>query len=83
MKYRTRTNRTATDKALTWDRWQQGNSLHAIAQLFYRPAIELARPIIRSTGARSLPGRDLGVLSHLLILTRPRPNTKMSNYPVS
>ena len=36
MKYRTRTFYTETEKALMWERWREGESLHAIAQLFDR-----------------------------------------------
>jgi len=36
MKYRTRIQYTETDKALMWERWRQGASLQAIAQLFDR-----------------------------------------------
>ena len=36
MKYRTRIYYTEEQKALMWDRWQKGDSLHAIAQLFDR-----------------------------------------------
>ena len=34
MKYRTRRYFTESDKASLWDRWQKGDSLHAIARLF-------------------------------------------------
>jgi hypothetical protein len=33
MKYRKRRFFTQSDKALMWDRWQKGGSLHAIARL--------------------------------------------------
>ncbi len=36
MKYRPRIYYTETDKALIWDRWQKGDSLHSIARLFDR-----------------------------------------------
>ena len=36
MKYRKRIYYTESDKALMWDRWQKGDSLHAIAHLFDR-----------------------------------------------
>ena len=36
MKYRTRIYYTEEQKALMWDRWQAGDSLHEIAQLFDR-----------------------------------------------
>ncbi len=36
MKYRKRIYYTEAQKALMWDRWQQGDSLHTIARLFDR-----------------------------------------------
>ena len=36
MKQRTRIYYTETDKALMWDRWQQGESLNSIARHFDR-----------------------------------------------
>jgi IS30 family transposase len=36
MKYRQRIYYTESQKALMWDRWQKGDSLHAIARLFDR-----------------------------------------------
>jgi hypothetical protein len=36
MKYRTRTFYSETQKAMMWDRWRQGETLHTIAQLFDR-----------------------------------------------
>jgi hypothetical protein len=36
MKYRTRIYYTEEQKALMWDRWQKGDSLHANAGLFDR-----------------------------------------------
>jgi len=41
MKRRTRIQYTEADKALMWERWRQGESLHAIARLFnrYHPSI--------------------------------------------
>ena len=36
MKYRKRIYYTETDKALMWDRWQKGDSLQTIAELFGR-----------------------------------------------
>lgn len=38
MKRRTRTFYTEQQKALMWDRWKQGDSLHEIAGLFDRAA---------------------------------------------
>jgi hypothetical protein len=36
MKYRTRTFYSETQKAMMWDRWRQGETLHSIARLFDR-----------------------------------------------
>ena len=36
MKYRQRIYYTESQKALMWDRWQKGDSLHAITRLFDR-----------------------------------------------
>ena len=36
MKYRTRTYYTDGQKALMWERWKEGWTLHQIAQLFNR-----------------------------------------------
>ena len=40
---------TETDKAVMWDRWQKGESLEKIAQLFDRSHGSVAR-ILRQTG---------------------------------
>ena len=48
-KYRPRIYYTETDKALMWNRWQQGDSLEKIAQLFDRTHGSVAR-ILRQTG---------------------------------
>ncbi|MDA0651888.1 MAG: IS30 family transposase [Proteobacteria bacterium] len=52
MKYRTRINYSAADKALMWDRWRQGDSLQAIAQLFDRTHGSVAGILARSGGIR-------------------------------
>jgi len=49
MKYRTRTFYSETQKAMMWDRWQQGESLHNIAQLFDRHHNSV-RGILAQTG---------------------------------
>ncbi|MHC4783710.1 MAG: IS30 family transposase, partial [Planctomycetota bacterium] len=36
IKYRKRTYYTEEQKALMWDRWQEGDSIHDIARLFDR-----------------------------------------------
>jgi IS30 family transposase len=52
MKYPTRINYSAADKALMWDRWQQGDSLHAIAGHFDRSHGSIAGILARSGGIR-------------------------------
>jgi IS30 family transposase len=55
-KYRQRIHYTETDKALMWDRWQKGDSLEKIAQLFDRTHSSVAR-ILRVTGGIRPPRR--------------------------
>jgi hypothetical protein len=57
MKYRTRIHYTATDKALMWDRWQKGDSLQTIAQLFGCNHSSVARIFFISGGIRPFGGR--------------------------
>jgi len=52
MKYRTRIFYTESDKALMWDRWQKGDSLHAIARLFDRGHGAIGRILSRTGGIR-------------------------------
>jgi IS30 family transposase len=52
MKYRPRIYYTETDKSLMWDRWQKGDSLHAIAQLFDRSHSSVAGILSRTGGIR-------------------------------
>jgi hypothetical protein len=49
MKYRTRTYYTDAQKALMWERWKQGWTLHQIAHLFDR-AHGSVRGIFERTG---------------------------------
>ena len=69
MKRRTRIQYTEADKALMWERWRQGESLHAIARLFnrYHPSIGgitsrtggiRPRPRCRSSSALVLAERE-------------------------
>ena len=44
MKYRTRIYYTEEQKALMWDRWQEGDSIHDIARLFERSGIDPRAP---------------------------------------
>jgi IS30 family transposase len=52
MTYRPRIYYTETDKALMWDRWQKGDSLHAIARLFDRSHGSIAGVLARTGGIR-------------------------------
>jgi len=56
MKQRPRIYYTQTDKALMWDRWQQGESLHSIARLFDRHHSSV-RGILAETGGIRPPPR--------------------------
>lgn len=58
MKYRTRTYYTETDKALMWEHWKQGDSLHEIARLFDRHHGSIRGILTRSGVVEThLPGR--------------------------
>lgn len=52
MKYRTRIYYTESQKAVMWERWQQGDSLHKIAQLFDRPHNSIRRILAERGGIR-------------------------------
>jgi IS30 family transposase len=52
MKYRARICYTESQKAQMWDRWQQGESLHEIAQLFDRRHSSIRRILAESGGIR-------------------------------
>ncbi len=52
MKYRTRRYFTESDKALMWDRWQKGDSLHAIARLFDSSHSAIAGVFSKTGGIR-------------------------------
>jgi len=55
MKYRTRIYYSEEQKAQMWDRWQKGESLHAIAQLFDRSHGSIAGILSRAGGIRPKP----------------------------
>jgi IS30 family transposase len=55
MKNRTRIYYTETDKALMWERWRQGESLHKIARLFDRNHSAIGRILSESGGIRPSP----------------------------
>ena len=52
MKYRPRIYYTDAQKALMWDRWQKGDSLEKIAQLFDRGHGSVARILLQTGGIR-------------------------------
>ena len=56
MKYRKRIYYTETDKAVMWDRWQKGDSLQTIAELFGRNHSSVAG-ILSVTGGIRPPAR--------------------------
>ena len=51
MKYRTRTFYSETQKALMWERWREGESLHAIAQMFDRNHTSVRNILARAGGS--------------------------------
>jgi IS30 family transposase len=57
MKHRQRIYYTEKDKALMWDRWQKGESLHSIAKHFGRGHSSIQGVIGRTGGIRPLPRR--------------------------
>ena len=56
MKYRTRIYYSEAQKAVMWERWQKGDSLHSIARLFDRGHSSIAR-ILSETGGIRPPKR--------------------------
>ena len=52
MKRRTRTHYTDAQKALMWERWKEGWTLHQIAQLFNRPHTSVQKILSRTGGIR-------------------------------
>ncbi len=55
MKYRTRINYSESQKALMWERWQKGDSLQQIAQLFDRSHSTVQGILSRTGGIRPTP----------------------------
>jgi IS30 family transposase len=66
MKYRTRIYYTESQKALMWERWQKGDSLHQIAQLFDRNHPSIQR-ILAETGGIRPPQRRRSRLALSLV----------------
>jgi len=57
MKQRPRIHCTESQKALMWERWQKGDTLHQIAQLFDRHLPTIARILGETGGIRPAPRR--------------------------
>ncbi len=57
MAQRPRIHSTDTHKALVWDRWQRGESLHEIATLFDRYDSSVRRILAETGGIRPAPRR--------------------------
>jgi len=57
MKQRPRIYYTESQKALMWERWQKGDTLHQIAQLFDRHHPSIARILGETGGIRPAPRR--------------------------
>ena len=66
MKRRTRIRYTDAQKALMWDRWQKGESLHQIARLFDRHHSSV-RAILAETGGFRPPTRRRSVRALSLV----------------
>lgn len=52
MKYRTRNYYTDSQKALMWERWREGWTLHQIGQLFDRPHTSIQKILVKTGGIR-------------------------------
>src|SRR5476651_2399396 len=52
MKYRTRNYYTDSQKALMWERWKEGWTLHQIGQLFDRPHTSIHNILVKTGGIR-------------------------------
>jgi hypothetical protein len=57
MKQRPRIYYTEEQKALMWDRWQQGDTLHSIARLFDRYHSSVQGILAETGGIRPAPRR--------------------------
>ena len=64
MKHRPRIYYTESQKALMWDRWQKGESLQQIAQLFDRTDLSAYSQAKLNAVARKLNDRPRKTLNH-------------------
>ena len=76
MKYRGRIQYTETDRALMWERWRQGESLHAIARLFERNHSAIGGILSRTGGIRPSPRRRSHLALALVADHRAAPQPK-------
>ena len=67
-KYLPRRYCSEADKALMWDRWQKGDSLHTIGRLFARSHTSVRRILAETGGIRPLPRK----LSRLVLTLAER-----------
>lgn len=56
-KYRRRPRLTEAEKVMMWNRWQQGDSLHAIARLLDTSHTSVRRHLVATGGIRPPPRR--------------------------
>jgi IS30 family transposase len=57
MRRRPRTKYTEAQKAVMWERWKKGETLHQIARLFDRPHTSIRQILAESGGIRPLERR--------------------------
>jgi hypothetical protein len=72
MKYRTRIYYTDAQKAVMWERWKEGWTLHQIAQLFNRPHNSVQGILSRTGGIRP-PARSTSAATGLVKSRRLQP----------
>lgn len=72
MRRRPRTKYTETQKALMWERWKKGETLHQIARLFDRPHTSIWQILAASGGIRP-PERRRSKLALTLAGARKSP----------
>ena len=63
MKQRPRIYYTETQKAMMWERWKAGDTLHEIGKLFDRPHTSI-HTILSASGGIQPPARPRSVADH-------------------
>ena len=79
MKYRTRIYYTEEQKAVMWDRWQKGEPLESIAQLFDRHHSAVQRILAETGGIRPAPRRRSN--RSLTLAEREEISRGLASYP--